>query len=67
LKIEARYEIQFLEIGIDGNHIHFLIQSVPVNSTKKIISVLKSITAKELFRLHIEVKRFLWGGGVLDK
>jgi REP element-mobilizing transposase RayT len=35
LKIELRYEIQFLEIGIDGNYVHFLIQSVPVNSPKK--------------------------------
>ena len=62
LKIEGRYDIQFLEIGIDGNHVHFLIQSVPVNSPKKIISSIKSITAKEIFRLHPEVKNFLWGG-----
>jgi putative transposase len=58
LKIELRY----LEIGIDGNHVRFLIQSVPMNSPKKIISTVKSITAKEIFRLHPEVKRFLWGG-----
>jgi REP element-mobilizing transposase RayT len=56
-----------LEIGIDGNHVHFLIQSVPTNSSKKIISAIKSITAKEIFRLHPEVKRFLWGGKFLDK
>ena len=62
LKIELRYDIQFLEIGIDGNHVHLLIQSVPMNSPKKIISAVKSITAKEIFRLHPEVKRFLWGG-----
>ena len=47
---------------IDGNHVHFLVQSVPKNSPKKIISAVKSITAKEVFRLHPEVKRFLWGG-----
>ncbi len=51
-----------MEIGIDGNHVHFLIQSVPTNSPKKIISAVKSITAKEIFRLHPEVKSFLWGG-----
>jgi REP element-mobilizing transposase RayT len=62
LKIEGRYELHFLEIGIDGNHVHFLIQSVPTNSPKKIINAIKSITAKEIFRLHPEVKRFLWGG-----
>ncbi len=62
LEIEERYDVQFLEIGIDGNHVRFLIQSVPSNSPKKIISAVKSITSKEIFRLHPEVKRFLWGG-----
>ena len=62
LEIEERYEINFVEIGLDENHVHFLIQSVPMNSPKKIIGAIKSITAKEIFRLHPEVKRLLWGG-----
>lgn len=62
LEIEKRYEINFLEIGLDENHVHFLIQSVPMNSAKKIISAVKSITAKEMFRLHPEVMSKLWGG-----
>lgn len=62
LEIEKRYEINFLEIGLDGNHAHFLIESVPTNSPKKIISAVKSIIVKELFRLHPEVKRKFWGG-----
>ena len=62
LEIELRYDIQFLEIGLDGNHVHFLIQSVPMNSPKKIVNALKSITSKEIFRLHPEVKNKLWGG-----
>ena len=60
--IEERYEIHFLEIGLDEDHVHFLIQSVPMNSPKKIINAVKSITAKEIFRLHPEVKLMLWGG-----
>ena len=61
-KIEERYEIFFLEIGLDDNHVHFLIQGVPNDSPKKIIGAVKSITAKEIFRLHPEVKQQLWGG-----
>lgn len=31
-------------------------------SPTKIIQMVKSITAKEIFRLHPEVKKQLWGG-----
>ena len=61
-KIAERYEIHFVEIGADENHVHFLIQSVPMMSPKSIVQVIKSITARELFRLHPEVKQQLWGG-----
>ena len=60
--IEARYEIVFLEIGADEDHVHFLVQSVPTNSPKKIINTIKSITAIEIFKHHPEVKLKLWGG-----
>ena len=62
LQIEQRHELNFLEIGLDGNHVHFLIQGVPNDAPKKIIGAVKSITAKEIFRLHPEVKQQLWGG-----
>ena len=60
--IEQRFEIHFIEIGADENHVHFMIQSVPMISAKNILQTVKSITAKELFRLHPEVKTQLWGG-----
>ena len=62
LEIEKRYEVHFLEIGTDKNHVHFLIQSVPTKSPTQIIKMLKSITAREIFRIHPEVKTKLWGG-----
>ena len=62
LGISDRYEVSFIEIGTDKDHVHFLIQSVPMYSPSKIIQLLKSITAKEIFRLHPEVKKQLWGG-----
>lgn len=62
MEIEKRYEIKFIEIGTDKDHVHFLIQSVPMYSAKKIIQVVKSITAREIFRKRPEVKKELWGG-----
>ena len=62
LEISKRYQIHFLEIGTDDNHVHFLVQSVPTYSTTKILTIIKSITAREVFRMNPEVKQKLWGG-----
>jgi len=62
VEIEKRYEIKFLEIGTDKDHVHFLVQSIPQYSPTKIITLIKSITAKKIFEKHPEVKRQLWGG-----
>ena len=62
LDIETCYEIKFLEIGTDKDHVHFLVQSVPMYSVKKIVQVIKSITAREVFRRCPHVKKQLWGG-----
>ena len=61
-EISLRYEIEFLEIGADSDHVHFLVQSVPTYSPTKIVRTIKSITAKEIFRQMPEVKKQLWGG-----
>ena len=62
LEIEKRYQIHFLEIGTDQDHIHFLIQSVPIYTVTKIVTMIKSLTAREVFRLCPQVKKQLWGG-----
>jgi len=62
LDIEERYEIKFLEIGTDGDHVHFLVQSVPMYSVKKLVQMIKSITAREIFKRCPQVKQQLWGG-----
>ena len=62
LEISKRYEMTFLEIGTDQDHVHFLVQSVPMLSPKRIVQIIKSITAREIFRACPEVKKQLWGG-----
>ena len=67
LELEKRYELIFLEIGVDKDHAHFLVKSVPMYSPKKIAQTIKSITAKEMFRRHPEIKQKLWGGEFWSK
>ena len=60
--ISKRYEIEFIEIGTDEDHVHFLAQGVPLLSPQRIVQIIKSITGKEIFARHEGVKKMLWGG-----
>ena len=62
LEISKRYEITFLEIGTDKDHVHFLVQSVPTYSVTKLVTIIKSLTAREVSRRCPEVRKRLWGG-----
>jgi putative transposase len=62
LGISERYEIRFLEIGSDVDHVHFLVQSVPTITIREVVTTIKSITARMIFKKHPEVKKLLWGG-----
>ena len=61
-EISRRYEIEFIEIGTDKDHVHFLLQSVPSYSPSKVCRIVKSLTAREIFKRVPEVKEELWGG-----
>src|SRR3989338_7715024 len=61
-EISKRYEINYVEIGSDQDHVHFLIQSVPLLPPTRIVPITISITAREIFKHCAEVKKFLWGG-----
>ena len=62
LEIAERYEITFLEIGTDRDHVHFLVQSIPSYSPSLIVRRIKSLTAREIFKRCPHVKQKLWGG-----
>ena len=61
-EIEKRYDISFLEVGTEGDHVHFLIQSKPTYSPTRLVTIIKRIIAREIFQKHPEVKKQLWGG-----
>ena len=47
---------------MDEDHVHFLIQTAPNILMSEMVKVVKSITAREMFKQHPEIKIFLWGG-----
>jgi putative transposase len=64
IEIGERYEIQFIEIGTDEDHVHFLIQSIPSMSLDSIVRIIKSLTARQIFQYFPDIKKELWGGNL---
>ncbi len=61
-QIQERYEIQFEQMGCDGDHIHLLLSFHPKLSGGEVVRIFKSITARELFKQFPQLKKDLWGG-----
>ena len=61
LEITEKYGIEFIEIGTDVNHIHYLLQAPPKYSPTEIVTIIKSLTARMVFKINPEVKKKLWG------
>ena len=61
--ISERYEIIIDEVGFDKNHIHIFCGASPKLSPLRIISIIKSITARMVFEKFPKLKKKeLWGG-----
>jgi REP element-mobilizing transposase RayT len=65
LDLQESYDYIFHEIGMEGDHVHFLLQSIPRLSPSNIVQAIKSITTKTILKIHPEVtiiirKRQLW-------
>ena len=54
--------MKLFEIGTDKDPVRFLVPLVPVYSVKKTVQMIKSLTAREVFRRCPHVKKMLWGG-----
>src|SRR3990167_11051799 len=61
--IEDRFYLKFETIGFDEDHVHFLIELLTTTySPAKVFQVVKSITARELFKRHPIIKEELYHG-----
>ena len=60
--ISERYEIVIDEVGFDQNHIHIFCGAPPRMAPLRVISIIKSITAKRIFESFPRLKKEeLWG------
>lgn len=57
------YDIDVVELEVPVDHIHMVIRSIPKLAPSAIMQIIKSISAREFFRRHPQIKeRYFWGG-----
>ena len=61
-ELEKRYFLKTETIGFDQDHVHILMQAAPRYSPSRVVQIVKSITAKQLFKRFPEIEEELWGG-----
>ncbi|MCK5214079.1 MAG: IS200/IS605 family transposase [Candidatus Omnitrophica bacterium] len=61
-RFKERYAIEMQQMGFDQNHVHYLCRFLPKYSGGQVIRLIKSISARQVFKEEPEVKRVLWGG-----
>ncbi len=62
-KIGYDYDIEIVELEVSRDHVHMVVRFEPKVCPSDIMQVIKSISAREFFRLYPEIKReYFWGG-----
>ena|SRR5437763_7620207 len=61
-EIAQHYDITIDEMEVSSDHVHIFCSFPPRYSIAQVITRFKSLSAREVFRSHPQVKRELWGG-----
>jgi putative transposase len=61
-EIAENHEFEIDELEVAKDHVHIFLSFAPRYSISRVVGIIKSISAKEVFRQHPEVKRELWAG-----
>jgi len=61
-EIGERYWFKFDAIGTDGDHVHVFVGAAPRYAPSNVMQIVKSITAKNIFKKYPDIKKQLWGG-----
>jgi len=57
------YDMEVTEIEVVDDHIHMMLMAEPRENPSEIMRVIKSISAREFFRMYPQIKKkYFWGG-----
>ena len=61
-EICQEYDFELIKMEVSTEHIHILLSFPPRRSIGEVVRIIKSISARELFRAFPSLKHSLWSG-----
>ena len=61
-EIGERYCFESDATGCDGDHVHLFVGAEPKYAPSRVMQIIKSITARQIFKECPEIRKQLWGG-----
>jgi len=61
--IAERYEMEIDTLEVMPDHVHIFLLAPPKYSPSRVVQILKSISAREVFRRYPWIREQLWGEG----
>ena len=66
-QIAEEYGFHIINLAIMEDHVHLLIEAPPSHSPSEIVQVLKSISARELFKKFPKMESLMWSGKIWNE
>jgi putative transposase len=66
-EVAERYDFDLVELAVMPDHVHLFVSAPPDIAPAQIVQVVKSITAREVFKRFPGIKRMLWGGNLWER
>jgi len=60
--IAERYELEIDTMEVMPDHVHLFMMAPPRYSPSRVVQIMKSISARQMFRRYPKLREQLWGG-----
>ena len=63
-EIAEEYEFQIDTMEVMADHVHLFIEAPPSYAPSRVVQIMKSISAKELYKRYPELRKKMWSGAI---
>ena len=61
-RVATEYGFGIVEQEVMEDHVHLFVEAPPRHSPARLMNIIKSITAREMFKKFSELRGFMWSG-----